>query len=62
MGSGESTHDRSSSNGAPEHIRGVAVRDPAERTPGESFARFVRRVGLERLSAAAHAAVHDGVR
>jgi len=47
---------------APQAIVAVARCYQAERTPGESFAGFVRRVGLDRLSAAVHAAVRDGVR
>ena len=47
---------------APHAIVAVARCYQAERTAGESFARFVRRVGLDRVSAAAHAAVSDGVR
>jgi sulfite reductase beta subunit-like hemoprotein len=47
---------------APQAIVAIARCYQEERTGGESFAQFVRRVGIERVSAAAHAAVRDGVR
>ena len=47
---------------APRAIVAVARCYQAERTRGESFPRFVRRVGIERVGAAAKAAVGDGVR
>jgi sulfite reductase beta subunit-like hemoprotein len=47
---------------APQAIVAVARCYQAERTLEESFAQFVRRVGLERVSAAARAAVPDGAR
>ena len=47
---------------APHAIVAVARCYQAERAAGESFPRFVRRVGVDRVSAAAHEAVRDGVR
>ncbi len=47
---------------APQAIVAVARCYQAERTAGESFPQFVRRVGVDRLSAAARDAVGDGAR
>jgi sulfite reductase beta subunit-like hemoprotein len=47
---------------APHAIVAVARCYQAERGPGESFTAYVRRVGLERVSAAAREAARDGVR
>ncbi len=47
---------------APLAIMAVARCYQAERAAGETFAQFIRRVGVDRVSAAARAAVPDSVR
>lgn len=47
---------------APQAIVAVARSYQSERTEGESFPEYVRRVGLEHVSAAARAAVGDAAR
>jgi len=47
---------------APQAVVAVARCYQAERTAGETFPQFVRRVGVDRVSAAAREAVGDAAR